>query len=268
LVEHTLLWRNLRGKTPFRVFGALILDEICGGTNLSTAEQLRMLRKVLHRSMSRQSLAAWRSGDRAAPNDVMLAAATIARRKLADASITVVMKVLGDPEADPSFAKGLRYYYSQGRVEIPAREQGGLASNGAAARPKGPPRELTVPLWRNLWGKTTYRVFGALILDELCEQTDMSNEELQRRVRKELRRPLSRQTWTGWRRGDRSVPNDVMLATAMIVGTTLAEASLKVAVKVSDDPHADASFASALRSYFSEDRLDLASEGASRLVAD
>jgi hypothetical protein len=250
------LWRNLRGRTGYRIFGALILDELCEATQLHIAELLRRLRGELRRSLSRQSFAAWRCGDRAAPNDVMLATATIVHRTLADAAITVVMRVLGDPDADQTFAEGLRMYYAHGRAEMPADDPPWLsAPTPAPTRPKKPQRDTETPLWQNLRGRTGYRVFGALILDELCRETALNIEELRRRLRKELRRPLSRQTLAAWRRGDQSIPNDVLLATGAIVRRTLAEASMVVAVRVVSDPDADPRFAEALRSYHGDGRL-------------
>jgi hypothetical protein len=254
-VRKAPLWRDLRGKTGYRVFGALILDELCQGTDLGTAALLRGLRKQLHRTLSRQSLAAWRRGDQATPNDVMIATAAIVRRTLADSAITVVMRVLGDPEADPRFAEGLRFYYRQGRPEMPPERPYWLVgAMGEAKRRKSPARDGQIPLWRDLRRKTTYRVFGALILEELCQQTDLNAEELRRRLRQELRRPLSRQTLAAWRRGDQSVPNDVLLATGAIVHRTLAEASLVVVASVLGDPDTDPDFAEMLRSYLGHRR--------------
>jgi hypothetical protein len=254
-------WWNLRGRTGYRVFGALILDDLCVQTDLSTAMVLRQLRAELHRPLSRQSLAAWRRGDRAAPNDVMLATATVVRRTLAEAAITVVMRVLSDPDSDPSFAEGLRFYYARGRPEMPPEVPPWLASQAAdPGRPRRRKTDVATPLWRNLRGKTVYRVFAALILDELCSETALNIEELRRRVRAELRRPLSRQTLAAWRRGDQSVPNDLLLATGAIVRRTLAEASLAVALRVMSDPHADPRFAAALRSYHAEGRLEMPPE--------
>jgi hypothetical protein len=250
------LWRDLNGKTGYRVFGALILDELCQGATVSVSALLRRLREELDRPMSRQSLAAWRSGDQATPNDVMLATAAIVRRTLADAAITVVMRVLGDTDTDPSFAEGLRAYYGHGRPEVPAERPPWLAGQmGDAKRRKSSPAVEQTPLWRDPQGKTSYRVFGALILDELCRHTDINTEELRRRLRRELQRPLSRQTLAAWRRGDQSVPNDVILATGAIVHRTLAEASLVVVVKVLGDPIADRHLAEMLRLYHSRGRV-------------
>jgi hypothetical protein len=248
----TPLWHDLQGKTGYRVFGALILDELCQGTDLSMSALLRRLRQELDRPMSRQTLVAWRSGDQATPNDVMLASAAIVRRTLADAAITVVMRVLSDPEADPRFAEGLRFYYGHGRPEAPAEGPSWLVRQvGETKRRRSAPSVGQTPLWRDHPGKTSYRVFAALILDELCKKTDINTEELRRRLRQELHRPLSRQTLAAWRRGDQSVPNDVLLATGAIVHRTLAEASLVVVVKVLGDPDADPHLADRLREYHS-----------------
>lgn len=250
--NRTALWHDLQGKTGYRVFAALILDELCQRTDLSMEALLRRLRKELGRSMSRQSLAAWRRGDLATPNDVMIATAAIVQRTLADASIAVVMRVLGDPHSDQGFAEGLRFYYSQGQPEVPAESPHWLVGPiGAARRRKSAPKDgQAPPPWRDLRHKTTYRLFGALILDELCQEADINAEELRRRIRRELHRPMSRQTLAAWRQGHQSVPNDVLLATAAIVHRTLAEASLVVAMKVLNDADADPRFVEMLRSYF------------------
>lgn len=180
----------------------------------------------------------------------MLATAAIVRRTLAEAAIAVVMRVLNDPHADPRFAEGLRFYYGHGRPEAPVEGPSWLVGAiGETRRRKRAPRVGQTPLWRNLRGKTGYRVFGALILDEICRQSDLNTEELRRRLRQVLQRPLSRQTMAAWRRGDQSVPNDVMLATGAIVRRTLAEASLVVVVRVLSDPDADPGFAEMLRAY-------------------
>jgi hypothetical protein len=110
------LWRDLRRKTTHRIFGALTLDELCQETDINTEELRRRLREQLRRSLSRQSLAAWRSGDRAAPTEVLMAAAAIVHRTLAEASLVVAMRVLNDPDADPHFAGLLRFYLSHGRT--------------------------------------------------------------------------------------------------------------------------------------------------------
>jgi len=254
-VRDTPPWHDLGRKTGYRVFGALILDELCRETDLNTVALLRRLRQELHRSLSRQSLAAWRRGDQATPNDVMLATSFITRRTLADAAIAVVMRVLGDPHADRGFAESLRFYYRQGRPEVPAERPSWFAGTiGGAKRRKSTPRIGQIPLWRDLRRKTTYRVFGALILEECIQETDINTEELRRRLRQELHRPLSRQTLAAWRRGDQSIPNDVLLAVAAIVHRTLAEASLVVVARVLGDPDADPHFAEMLRAYLGHGR--------------
>jgi hypothetical protein len=249
------LWWDLQGKTGYRVFSALILDELCQGSDLSTAALLRELRKELGRSLSRQSLAAWRRGDLATPTDVMPATAVIVRRTLADAAITVVMRVLGDPRTDQRFAEGLRFYYSQGRPEVPPERPNWLVGViGESRRRKSASRDEPTPMWRDLKGKTTYRVFGALVLDELCRETDINTEELRRRLRKELHRPMSRQSLAAWRQGDQSAPNDVLFAAGAIVHRTLAEATLVLAMRVFNDPNSDARLVAMFRSYLGHGR--------------
>jgi hypothetical protein len=251
----TPLWRDVRGKSSYRVFGALVLDELCQAAVLKSAELLRRLRKELHRSMSRQSLAAWRRGDQPAPDDVVLATSTVVRRTLAEASMTVVTRVLGDPDAEPHFAEWLRFYFANGRPEIPADPPAwGVGEKGVFRRPKSNRRDRDTPLWRDLRGKTSYRVFGALVLDELCQETDLTIEELRRRVGKELRRPLSRQTLATWRRADQSIPIDVPLAMAAIVGRTLSEPTLTVIARVLSDPDTDPHFAEWLALYLGHGR--------------
>jgi hypothetical protein len=44
--------------------------------------------------------------------------AAIARVTLTDASVTVAISVVGDPEADPRFAAALRRYYRPARIEF------------------------------------------------------------------------------------------------------------------------------------------------------
>jgi len=73
----------------------------------------------LPRSLSRQTLAAWRRGDQAVPAEVMVAMAVIARVTLIDASVAVAMRVMSEPTADPGLAAALRRYYGAGRVEMP-----------------------------------------------------------------------------------------------------------------------------------------------------
>jgi hypothetical protein len=132
---------------------------------------------------------------------------------------------------------------------------------GDCKRRKGAPRVDHTPLWRDLRGKTAYRVFGALMFDELCGESEINCEELRRRLRQELGRPLSRQTLSAWRRGDRSVPNDVLMATGAIVRRTLAEASLVVATRVISDPDADPDFAAGLRLYHATGLLEMPAGG-------
>jgi hypothetical protein len=117
-VREVPLWQDLRGLTGYRVFGALIFDEVCQESGLKTAELVRRLRRELRRQLSRQTLAAWRHGDQSVPNDVMLASAAIAGRTLADAAITVAVRVFSDQAADPGFAEALRRYYGHGRLEM------------------------------------------------------------------------------------------------------------------------------------------------------
>jgi hypothetical protein len=180
----------------------------------------------------------------------MLATAAIVRRTLSDASIKVVMRVLADPDADPRFAEGLRLYYAHGRPEVPADGSVWLiTAKYEAKRRKRTSRVEPIPLWQDLRGKTSYRIFGALCLDELCQNADLGLEELLRRLRVELHRPLSRQTLTAWRRGDQSIPVDVMLASAGILRRTLPETTLTVVMRVLGDPNADPRLVEMLRFY-------------------
>ena len=119
-VKEIPLWRDLRGKNGYRVFGALILEDLCAESEMKTAELIRRLRAELGRPLSRQTLAAWRRGDQAIPVDVMLATAVIVRRTLADASLAVAMRTLRDRAADPTFAGWMQQYYGRGRPEIPS----------------------------------------------------------------------------------------------------------------------------------------------------
>jgi hypothetical protein len=50
----------------------------------------------------------------------MLATAAIVRRTLAEASLVVVVRVLGEPDADPDLVEMLRYYHGQDRHGTPA----------------------------------------------------------------------------------------------------------------------------------------------------
>lgn len=248
----TPLWRDLGGRTGYRVFGALILDELCQGTDLTIAQLLRALRKELGRSLSRQSMAAWRRGDQATPNEVLLAIHALVRRPLAEASLAVAMRVIGDPQADPVFAEKLRMYYRSGKPELPPERPSWLGGPMGQSKRRRRSDHLVghTPLWHDLRGKTGYRVFGALILDELCQESALNAEEIRRHLRKELRRPMSRQSLAAWRRGDQAVPNDVLTATAAIVHRTLAEANVVVTMRVLSDPGADPGFAELLRDYY------------------
>lgn len=113
------LWRQLGDRTYARVLCALILCELAQQSGFSTAEQLRRLRKSLGRTLSRQTLAAWKRGDQAVPAEVIVMMSAIARVTLIDASITVALRVISDPQADQGFAAALRRYYSATRIEFP-----------------------------------------------------------------------------------------------------------------------------------------------------
>jgi hypothetical protein len=115
------LWRDLRGRTNYRVLAALILSELAQQSGLSTAEVLRRLRSELRRTLSRQTFAAWLRGDQAMPAEVIVAVAAIARVSIGTAAVTVAMRVMEDPAADQRFASALRRYYSAGRLEFPPR---------------------------------------------------------------------------------------------------------------------------------------------------
>jgi hypothetical protein len=178
----------------------------------------------------------------------MPATAVIVRRTLPDAAAAVVVKVLGDRRSDQRFAEKVRFYYGQGRAEVPPERPAWLIGPIGDSRPrKGAPAIVQTPLWRDLQHKTTYRVFGALIFDELCHDTGINAEELQRRLREELRRSMSRQTLAAWRRGDQSVPTDVLFAAGAIAHRTLTEVSRVVAMRVLIDPKADPRLAEMLR---------------------
>jgi transcriptional regulator with XRE-family HTH domain len=116
--ERVPLWRDLRGKTTYRILSALVLDELAQRSGLTAAEMLRRLRAMLGRSLSRQTFAAWRRGDQPIPAEVIVAMAAIARVTLTDASVRVAISVVGDPEADPRFAAALRRYYRPARIEF------------------------------------------------------------------------------------------------------------------------------------------------------
>ncbi len=117
--QSAALWRDLQGRTIYRAFAALILDELCSGSELTGEQLLRELRHQLGRTLSRQTLAAWRRGEQGVSAEAMLATAVIVRRTLADASVMVAMRVIADPQADPGFARAMRAYYGQGRAQIP-----------------------------------------------------------------------------------------------------------------------------------------------------
>ena len=112
-----------------------------------------------------------------------------------------------------------------------------------------------VPLWRNTEGRTVERIFAALVLDELCRRADLTTAELLRRVRSRLHRPMSRQTLAAWRRGEQSIPTEVLFAIAYIVGITIGDAASMLAMEVLNDKAADPEFAAAVRRYYTRDRL-------------
>jgi hypothetical protein len=111
------------------------------------------------------------------------------------------------------------------------------------------------PLWRNPDGKTVERIFAALVLDELCRRADLTTAELLRRLRDRLHRPMSRQTLAAWRRGEQSVPTEVVFAVAFICGITVGDAASMLAMAVLEDKSADPEFAAAVRKYYTRDRL-------------
>jgi hypothetical protein len=53
------------------------------------------------------------------PVSVLLALAVIQQRTLADVSVTVAMRVMGDPKSDPDFRHQIYRYYGEGRAAIP-----------------------------------------------------------------------------------------------------------------------------------------------------
>ena len=114
------LWRDLQGRNQARVFAAAILDELCQGSQLKGAEILRRLRKQLDRTLSRQTLTAWRRGEQPIPTEVVLVVAWIVGRRVSDASTAVAMKVLSDPQADPAFREMMGRYFSNGRATFPS----------------------------------------------------------------------------------------------------------------------------------------------------
>jgi hypothetical protein len=109
------LWRRPGGKSFERIFGALVLDELCSQAAKPTADLLRELRSRLKRQLSRQTLAAWRRGDQAIPVEILFAVAFLARGSIADAALKVAMDVLQDEAADPDIAAAVRRYYDRGR---------------------------------------------------------------------------------------------------------------------------------------------------------
>jgi transcriptional regulator with XRE-family HTH domain len=115
--------------------------------------------------------------------------------------------------------------------------------------------DTRAPLWRNPNGKTVERIFGALVLDELCRRADLTTAELLRRLRSRLQRPMSRQTLAAWRRGEQSIPTEVLFAVAYIVGITIGDAASMMAMLVLEDKAADPEFTAAVRRYYTRDRL-------------
>ncbi len=95
------------------------------------------------------------------------------------------------------------------------------------------------------------RVFAASILDELCQNSEVTEAEMLRLLRKQLNRRLSRQTFDAWRRGDQAVPTEILLVVAWIVGRRVSDAALEVALSVQSDSHADPAFKEMTRRYFS-----------------
>ena len=113
------LWRDRRGETMFRVFAALAVDELCRQAGLPTEELVRRLRIYLGRSLSRQTLAAWRRADQAVPAEVIFALSLALKVAILDAQRASAMRVLADKEADPEFAGVVRLYFGQGRFQMP-----------------------------------------------------------------------------------------------------------------------------------------------------
>jgi hypothetical protein len=105
------LWRDLRGRSAYRMISAATLDELCAGSGLKIADLLRRLRRELRRPLSRQTLAAWRRGDQPIPNEVMMALAVVVKRGAADARIACSLRALADAEADPDFVALVNRYY-------------------------------------------------------------------------------------------------------------------------------------------------------------
>jgi hypothetical protein len=137
-----------------------------------------------------------------------------------------------------------------------------FAASGARIAHPVPPkdRELVTKqyqtyLWRDLQGRNMSRVFAACILDELCRESDMKTSEMLRQLRKQLDRPLSRQTFTAWRRADQSIPTEVLLVVAWITRRKVSDAAIAVAMNVLSDPKADPAFREMTRRYFSQGRV-------------
>ena len=118
-------------------------------------------------------------------------------------------------------------------------------------------RADAVPLWREMRGHDTFRLFGALTVDELCNSSDVSTEELLRRLRTYLRRPLSRQTLTAWRRGDQAVPHEVDLALAVAANGDIAEAETRMAMRVLADEAANPEFAAVVRLCYGNGQFEM-----------
>jgi hypothetical protein len=49
---------------------------------------------------------------------VILATGSIVGRTTAEAGLTVMMRLLGDPAVDPEFSRGMRMYYGHDRTDI------------------------------------------------------------------------------------------------------------------------------------------------------
>jgi hypothetical protein len=57
-------------------------------------------------------LAAWRRGDQAIPNEVLMAVAVVVNRTASDARIACSIRAMADPEADTHFLALVRRYYT------------------------------------------------------------------------------------------------------------------------------------------------------------
>jgi len=130
-----------------------------------------------------------------------------------------------------------------------------VASPGPVVSPRRAPRPKPETLWRDLRGRTTYRVLGAATLDELCAGSGLKTADILRRVRFELRRPLSRQTLSAWRRGDQPIPNEVLLAVATVVNRTISDARLACAIRAMADPESHPDFVALVRRYYAHDSV-------------